>query len=63
MDALVRKTSPLDERIRKPDTLWVEPRYEADVAFADMTEDGLRPVEIHREFITAAARRMFAAKL
>jgi bifunctional non-homologous end joining protein LigD len=41
MDALVRKTSPLDERIRKPDTLWVEPRYEADVAFADMTDDGL----------------------
>jgi bifunctional non-homologous end joining protein LigD len=41
MDALVRKTSPLDERIRKPDTIWVEPRYEADVAFADMTDDGL----------------------
>ena len=40
MDALVRKTSPLDERIRKPDTLWVEPRYEADVAFADMTDEG-----------------------
>jgi bifunctional non-homologous end joining protein LigD len=41
MGALVRKTSPLDERIRKPDTLWVEPHYEADVAFADMTDDGL----------------------
>jgi ATP dependent DNA ligase C terminal region len=27
MDALVRKTSPLEERIRKPDTFWVEPRY------------------------------------
>jgi hypothetical protein len=40
MDALVRKTSPLDERVRKPDSLWVEPRYEADVAFSDVTHDG-----------------------
>ncbi len=41
MDALVRKRSPLDEPIRKPDTRWVEPRYEAEIAFADMTDDGL----------------------
>jgi bifunctional non-homologous end joining protein LigD len=41
MDAQVRKSSPLDEPIRKLDTRWVEPRYEADVAFSDVTDDGL----------------------
>jgi bifunctional non-homologous end joining protein LigD len=40
LDRLIRPKSPLDERIRKPDTRWVEPRFQADVEFAEISDDG-----------------------
>jgi len=38
---LARPTSPLTTPIRKRDTTWVEPRYDAEVTYADITDDGM----------------------
>ena len=42
----VRPTSPLSKPIRTPDTTWVEPVYDAEVAYSDVTAHGMmaRPV-------------------
>jgi bifunctional non-homologous end joining protein LigD len=36
-----RPTSPLSKPIRKRDTTWVEPHFDAEVAYADITDDGM----------------------
>ena len=41
LQPLARPTPPLAERIRKAGTVWVEPRYQADVEFAEITDEGL----------------------
>jgi bifunctional non-homologous end joining protein LigD len=41
LEPLARPTSPLTTPIRKRDTTWVEPRYEAEVMYADITDDGM----------------------
>jgi bifunctional non-homologous end joining protein LigD len=38
---LARSTSPLSKSIKKKDTTWVEPRYDAEVTYADITDDGM----------------------
>jgi bifunctional non-homologous end joining protein LigD len=38
---LARSTSPLFKPIKKKDTTWVEPRYDAEVMYADITDDGM----------------------
>jgi hypothetical protein len=38
---LARPTSPLTKPIRKRDTTWVEPRYDAEVIYVDTTDDGM----------------------
>lgn len=38
---LARDTSPLSKPLRKLDTTWVEPRYEAEITYADITNDGM----------------------
>jgi ATP dependent DNA ligase C terminal region len=40
-NAAARPTWPLTTPIRKRDTTWVEPRYDAEVTDADITDDGL----------------------
>jgi bifunctional non-homologous end joining protein LigD len=41
LEPLARSTSPLTKPIRKRDTTWVEPRFDAEVAYADITDDGM----------------------
>jgi bifunctional non-homologous end joining protein LigD len=41
LDPLIRRTSPLDVRIKKPKATWVEPTVDAEVAFGALTDDGL----------------------
>jgi ATP-dependent DNA ligase len=41
LEPLARSTSPLTTPIRKRDTTWVEPRYDAEVTYADITDDGM----------------------
>ena len=41
LDPYIRKTSPLDEPIKKPKATWVEPVVEAEIAFNGVTADGL----------------------
>jgi bifunctional non-homologous end joining protein LigD len=36
-----RPTSPLTKPIKKRDTTWIEPRYDAEVMYADTTDDGM----------------------
>jgi bifunctional non-homologous end joining protein LigD len=38
---LARPTSPLAKPIKRADTIWIEPRYEADVAYTEMTSEGM----------------------
>jgi bifunctional non-homologous end joining protein LigD len=38
---LHRKTPPLATPLKRPDTIWVEPNVIADIAFTELTEDGM----------------------
>jgi bifunctional non-homologous end joining protein LigD len=38
---LARSTSPLSKPIKKKDTTWVEPRFDAEITYADVTDDGM----------------------
>jgi bifunctional non-homologous end joining protein LigD len=41
LEPLAVKRSPLTTPIRKPGTIWVEPKFEAEVAYGHITHDGL----------------------
>ncbi|SFJ60410.1 DNA ligase D [Bradyrhizobium sp. Gha] len=41
LDPLIRRTTPLDVRIKKPKATWVEPTIEAEVEYGALTDDGL----------------------
>jgi bifunctional non-homologous end joining protein LigD len=41
LEPLARSTPPLTTPIKKKDTTWVEPRYDAEVMYADITDDGM----------------------
>ena len=38
---IVRPTSPLAKPIKKADTTWVEPRFDAEITYGEITEDGM----------------------
>jgi bifunctional non-homologous end joining protein LigD len=38
---LHRKSPPLAKPLKRPDTIWVEPTVFADIAFTELTEDGM----------------------
>ena len=38
---LARPTCPLAQPIKRADTTWVEPRFEANVAYTEITSDGM----------------------
>jgi bifunctional non-homologous end joining protein LigD len=46
LDPHLRRRSPLHKRVKAPDTRWVEPAYDAEVAYSDVTAHGMlqRPV-------------------
>jgi bifunctional non-homologous end joining protein LigD len=41
LEPLARSTPPLTTPVKKKDTTWVEPRYDAEIAYADITDDGM----------------------
>jgi bifunctional non-homologous end joining protein LigD len=41
LEPLARSTPPLTTPIKKRDTTWVEPRYDAEIMYADITDDGM----------------------
>jgi bifunctional non-homologous end joining protein LigD len=41
LEPLMRKTPPTAKPLRKKDTVWVEPTVEAEIAFRDITSDGM----------------------
>ncbi|QQO12569.1 DNA ligase D [Bradyrhizobium diazoefficiens] len=41
LDPLIRRTSPLDVRVKKPKATWVEPTVPAEVEYGALTDDGL----------------------
>ncbi|MBH5392192.1 DNA ligase D [Bradyrhizobium diversitatis] len=41
LDPLIRRTSPLDVRIKKPKATWVEPTVDVEVEYGALTDDGL----------------------
>jgi bifunctional non-homologous end joining protein LigD len=41
LEPLARPACPLAKPIRRKDTVWVEPNYETDVAYTELTDDGM----------------------
>jgi bifunctional non-homologous end joining protein LigD len=41
LEPLARSTAPLANQLKKPDTTWVEPQFDADIAYAEITDDGM----------------------
>ena len=41
LEPLARPASPMSKPLKKVDTTWVEPRYDADVVYAEITADGM----------------------
>jgi bifunctional non-homologous end joining protein LigD len=40
LDPLARPAHALDQNLKKKDTVWIEPRFEADVEFTEISTDG-----------------------
>jgi bifunctional non-homologous end joining protein LigD len=40
LEPLALPTSPLAKALRKADTTWVEPRFDAEITCAEITNDG-----------------------
>jgi bifunctional non-homologous end joining protein LigD len=41
LEPLSRPTAPLAKPLKKADTTWVEPRFDAEIAYAEITDDGM----------------------
>ena len=41
LEPLARPASPMSKPLKKVDATWVEPRYDADVVYAEITDDGM----------------------
>ncbi|UPK31028.1 DNA ligase D [Bradyrhizobium sp. 195] len=41
LDPRIRRTSPLDAKVKKPKATWVEPTVNAEVEYGALTDDGL----------------------
>jgi bifunctional non-homologous end joining protein LigD len=41
LEPLARSTAPLAKPLRKADTTWIEPRFEAEIAYGEITDDGM----------------------
>jgi bifunctional non-homologous end joining protein LigD len=41
LEPLARPTCPLTKVIKRADTIWVDPHYEAEIVYADITTDGM----------------------
>jgi bifunctional non-homologous end joining protein LigD len=38
---LARSMAPLGKPLKKRDTTWVEPRFDAEITYAEITDDGM----------------------
>jgi bifunctional non-homologous end joining protein LigD len=60
--SLARAKSPLAKPIKRADTIWIEPRFEADIAYTEITDDGMvrHPSfkGLHEEFQAMNRRRL-----
>jgi bifunctional non-homologous end joining protein LigD len=41
LEPLSRRTAPLAKPLKKLDTTWIEPRFEAEIAYVEITQDGM----------------------
>jgi ATP-dependent DNA ligase len=41
LEPLARRTAPLVKPLKKADTTWVEPRFDAEIAYSEITDDGI----------------------
>ena len=41
LEPLARPTAPFTKSLNKADTTWVEPRFDAEIAYAEFTDDGM----------------------
>ena len=41
LEPLACRTTPLAKPLRKADTIWVEPRFDAEITYAEITDDGM----------------------
>jgi bifunctional non-homologous end joining protein LigD len=38
---LARRTSPLSKPLKKADTTWIEPHFDVEISYAEITDDGM----------------------
>jgi bifunctional non-homologous end joining protein LigD len=41
LEPLARPTAPLAKPLKKQGTTWVEPRFDAEITYAEITDDGM----------------------
>jgi bifunctional non-homologous end joining protein LigD len=41
LEPLARAASPLSTPLKKADTTWVEPKFDAEITYAEITDDGM----------------------
>ena len=41
LEPLSRPTAPFTKSLKKADTTWVEPHFDAEIAYAEFTDDGM----------------------
>ncbi len=61
LDPLIRRTSPLDVRIKKPKATWVEPTVDIEVEYGALTDDGLLREVVFKGFRDDLALRKVKA--
>jgi bifunctional non-homologous end joining protein LigD len=56
LEPLARSTVPLAKPLKKADTTWVEPRYDAEIAYAEITGDGMARHPVFKALSSAPDR-------
>jgi ATP-dependent DNA ligase len=41
LEPLARPTAPLAKPLKKADTTWIEPRFDDEIAYAEIADDGM----------------------
>jgi bifunctional non-homologous end joining protein LigD len=58
---LARATAPLAKPLKKADTTWVEPRLDAEITFAEITDDGMVRHPVFKRLIAAGTQAPLGA--
>ena len=52
LEPLARAASPLSTSLKKKDTRWVEPKFDAEITYAEITDDGMVRHPSFKKFVS-----------